>query len=353
MNVLLRSAPVLATVAVLLVLPESERSDGARARSIPANGAQRVRDVRQPGTAATVAQRTDAETVGPRIEDSAVSRSTPQLRGDVLSALRRTDLDPTALHEASTHLVAILRRSPASVPVVVARVLEGDTGTLEAGRLLSCLATAGTDACQRGILTVVEATETDGARRLQALRSLAAVAEPDSDVDVVLGRLVDTHGPLGWEARIVWASVAGCVRERDPSRADAVGARVREWLEVASDSGELRVALEAFGNLGPAEAPLRVLDAVRATDENVRAAAVRALRHVDSQAAEDAIVRSMRDDQCESVRLCALEVLANRQRRAGWAQRSAIRDVAQADPAEHIRRRAEELLATFEHARSG
>ncbi|MHC4939769.1 MAG: HEAT repeat domain-containing protein [Planctomycetota bacterium] len=282
-----------------------------------------------------------------RAEDAGFGTTGPAARAsDPMSANRLRGTPGVPIFTRDARIVATLRRSPEEVDRLVRKVLEQGTSSLEAGRLLSLLAVAGTDDCQRGILSVVQAGKADIERRRQAIRYLATVAEPIREVDVVLKGMIDEFGPLASEARTVWAAVGGHVRDVDGARFDAAAERVQDWLESAAGDADLQAALGAVGHLGPSEVPIQVIDATRSVNPEVRLAAVRAMRRMGSPAADEAIARAMREDPCESTRLRALEILVHRQRQANRDPHPAVAHAARSDPSARVRTRATELLAS-------
>jgi hypothetical protein len=341
-------AALLAVSGVVVVALHTTRSNPADLRARRSVDAARA--VESPGelqeSALPAAQPDKART--PEAAEVSMRVDTPESRGGALRTLHSLDADPGAVHRATASLVDLLRRSPESVSAVVGSILDAESAGIEAGRLLSCLAAAGTTACQDGMIAVIEASQLGIARRRQALRSLAPLEHPAPNVDLLLARLIEEGGPLATDALQAWAIVGGRVRDRDPARFEAAAAQVREFLETAAGAAELQMALNAVGHLGPAEVPIRLLDATGEMDENVRVAAMRALRTIASPAAERALCRSVRDDRSESVRQSALESLAGRRRALGPESLLVVRTVAEADPSERVRRRAAEVLARIQ-----
>ncbi|MHC4957260.1 MAG: HEAT repeat domain-containing protein [Planctomycetota bacterium] len=297
------------------------------------------------------------DTAPPRHAENAVitvawTSRTREAAHELLLTLCSSQVDPRARHEATTGLVDLLRQSPKTAELLADRLLARDCGAPEAGRLLACLAAAGTHACQTAIGAVVSAESLTEARRSQALRSLASVLDPVADIDTVLRGVADTPGPLAPEALEVWAVLTGRGPGRGPNRFGRVAARVEEMLATASGPDELRRALDTLGHLGLPEVPTRVVDAANGLDADVRAAAMRAMRRLDTPDADAQLLRSVRDDPAAGVRWAALESIAYRKRtsRRGdhpsvVANDAALRAVAEADASERVRYRANELLA--------
>ncbi|MHC4974273.1 MAG: HEAT repeat domain-containing protein [Planctomycetota bacterium] len=310
---------------------------------------------RAPAGSADTSVRTPGGEDGSRSPPAPTYRATAASAAELLPVLGAETEDPRALHVAMADLVALVRASPEAALDVMRSIEKGECSDLAAGRMLTCLAAAGTDACQRAVLGILENRELGLERRRQALRSLSTVRTPARAVDAALARLVEERGPLAGEALETWAIVAERAREEDPARFEPVAARVRELLETAHGPEQLRRVLRVTAHLGWPDVPTRVLDAATETDEGVRAAAMRALRRIDSPDADGRLLRSLREDRSEGVRRAALEALAFRQREGrletdtlATASRAALRAAAEADPSPRIRRRAAQVLSRLD-----
>lgn len=239
---------------------------------------------------------------------------------------------------------------------------------------VTALAAVGTPSAQHA-LSVLVGRLPGGEALGTVLAVILTVASPESElVDAVKSRASDTE-PNVWQARTVLGSFARRVAATRPVQsARIVDSLVAGAERDTSVRGRL-LWLQALGNTGHRNSLGVALQAIRAPDATLRAAAARALRFVDDTAALSALLTALADPEpavrleaARSLRLrqpsteVARDALAAYRRESAeanriallelvWAGRSvlpdaagAVREAANHDPSEGVRRAALALV---------
>jgi len=275
-----------------------------------------------------------------------------RLAEEALRVVLVPDVSSISLHEATGQLVALVRADSGLATRIADMVLAGDCTPIVEVRLLECLGAAGSEACQRGLLLVLQAARSSGHQRLQAVRSLASVTRPIPAVDAALADSVDGRGPLAGSAALTLAVLGRRVKDAAPARYESAERVVVAFLHSATGPEQLRQALDATRQLGLTTIPDRVIEAVRGSNPDLRAAALRAIGSIATPEAEPYLLWSMREDPVEGVRCSALEAYATRLPRGEHAAAqeefgspcAVLRRLADVDPSARVRQLAIGIL---------
>jgi HEAT repeat protein len=248
-------------------------------------------------------------------------------------------VDEQALDAAFQRLQWLVKLGDDAATVIGDRVAMRELAGDLAGVALSSLGAAATPTAQ-AVLTAVRADRgLDAGIREHATIATLQLAQPapqlvegiwrdaNDDFDgrgnamLVLGALAPRSGPLA--------------DGRTPTQA-----LLAMELDAAA-RGDLPTWLLAVGNAAPPETMAVVQRHVGNPDPEVRSAALVALRRVLTEQAVSVLIQRGLGDAVASVRREALLELG---RRDGAAAREAVANVAQHDPDEELRKRAEEML---------
>ncbi|MBL9075875.1 MAG: HEAT repeat domain-containing protein [Planctomycetes bacterium] len=263
-----------------------------------------------------------------------------QLLRELQDLLAQADTDREVLDGAFQRLQWFVRLDETAAAEIgqriVLRELHGDA----AGVALSSLGAAGTDAAQ-AVLVQVRADRSLAAEVRQAATISALQLETPSPA-LVDGLLRDAQEPV--EASGSAMLVLGALAPRQGAPL-ADGRSALESLlalePAAAARGELATWLLAVGNAAPPQTVAIVRRHVDHSDPAVRAAACVALRRIADPIVVGLLVEHGLADAAADVRLEALLVLG---RRREPAARAALQQIAQTDPDEQLRRRAQDLL---------
>lgn len=141
------------------------------------------------------------------------------------------------------------------------------------------------------------------------------------------------------------------MKSTDPARFESIRRAIEQRLKTAQGDGDLVQALEAIGNLGPADVPERVREACTDEREHVRIAAVHALLRVDDANADRQLKKAAYTDASPAVRAEALETVVRRHASGfgnegglGGTVAEFLNEFASIEPTPELKRRAEEML---------
>jgi hypothetical protein len=240
------------------------------------------------------------------------------------------------------------------------------------------LATAGHEQAQAALSSVLQARVNEELVALYLIPTLAMVDAPSELTEATLRELA-LHAPgprIVASAQLALGTMARSLKEDHPDRAGKIVTWAVRELEAGASEDTRRHFLLVLGNAGAPGALPAIQKFLGDPDAAVRAAAVGALRFIDSDQAEalitralgsdsepdvraeavrvfayrsvtqpafQAIVGALRADESASVRLAALNLLW--QCRQMFSQVGAlVENVARNDPDDAIRKRAGELL---------
>lgn len=219
--------------------------------------------------------------------------------------------------EAHRRLVALLRARPELAEKVLAMLLDPNLDRHVAANLAGAAGAAGTPAMQGVLVKVARTAYLDADRRAGALVALVQVHQPDLAVYQELYALV---GDAQLDPRLRGASLY--MLGAAAGRADAdpqLIAQLLAYEETAIQAGLLDEYLAALGNTGlPVILPI-VQQHLASTNPKVRAAAIDALRRLETPEALAILQQHATEDPAAQVRCEAFEALAEHDDAGVWA----------------------------------
>ncbi len=144
-------------------------------------------------------------------------------------------------------------------------------------------------------------------------------------------------GELASTSLLLLGAVAGRVKENDLGRYGDIEAYFEaQLLDESLSQAERTTVLEALGNLRPdATSPL-VEEALQSEDEDMRSAALHALRGTFDERADNAMVRALGEDPSEIVRIAAVDALFENERKG---VNELLGEALRGDQSEEVRKR--------------
>jgi len=245
--------------------------------------------------------------LGTPSEEIAVLRATVEAQG--------ANGDDT--HERMLRVIALIKKSPAAVEGLLDALREDISPEL-AGVLIGALGAAGTDAAQRGLQDIFAGQDWKQPLREEALYALAQIKDPIPELDDSLLKLYEEKGPLASTALLLLAAMGERATQTDSLRR----ARIEEFVHAEASrmdlDTDLRVAaLGAVENLASDQTPAVVSRAAVDADDLVRSAAMEALSKTPDPAADEILLRALRNDPSEEVRVHAAKVIGETDRPGG------------------------------------
>lgn len=245
--------------------------------------------------------------------------------------------------ELSSRLGALFREQPDAVDLAVARVHQQELKIVT-----NALATSGTDRASSALGTLAHDGSLPASTRVDALTAFALVSHPSAGALAIPGSLVDDNeGDVRRSARLICGALARAGRADHAAEAEALDQALLSRYAAARDVPTSVNLLAALGNsVGPRVLPV-LYEATGASSSEVRAAAVRALRLVPGDQADQLLVTRMSGDPDAAVRSAAIFAASFRSIDPFV---DPLRNVATSDPAEQVRAEAVSLLR---HAHEG
>ncbi len=202
-----------------------------------------------------------------------------------------------------------LHRHPAHCAAFAAAALGPDATPHMQALAADVLAGVGHPAARGALRDLIDRSALGPAVRHRLLQSHLRLPEPAPEAADWLARHLDdpVAGPAAANAL---GAVAGRLAETHPAEAEAAMRRLRQGLAAADDAHDQRAHLLGLGNSGLPGA-VDALPYTESDDPAVRRAAARALRHLDTPQARDALHRLAADPE-PAVRNRAVEALAER-----------------------------------------
>lgn len=208
-------------------------------------------------------------------------------------------------------------------------------GATMSGILIDILGSTGTEAAQRALLDLLPGDSMSEGLRGKTLWALSArpAVLPD-----VRSRLTDFAGSGSAAlAGTAMQSLGRLARKGDA----ATGKEIVDFLMGRFDGKDTAV-LTALGNAGHAAAFPLLAESAKSESEDVRVAAVLAMRWIETPEAEGAILRTAAGDDSDTVRIRAVESLSYRE---SDAVADALLRIASSDPSTDVRLKAAEVIS--------
>jgi HEAT repeat protein len=240
-----------------------------------------------------------------------------------------------------------LRREPEAADKALA---QADKNPQLKRMLWDVLGSAGSPTAQAALVRSIEDPRWDREDRLHQMVALSMVEQPTEATVSFLQEQAES-GEQAHQARLGLGIAADRLRQREPKRADAVVAALVQGLENAKTTIERRHYLTALGNTRHPDALEPILGFVEASDPHDRSAAMNALRFQRAEAAIAALSQGMLVDRDASVRAAAVQSAAYPP--ASPALLAALRDCAERDSEESVRRAANAALTQLDFRQGG
>ena len=238
--------------------------------------------------------------------------------------------------ELADELIEAIRSSETEGVDAVMEAIAGEPMTGEyAATIIGVLGAAGTPAAQAALLEIITMADATVEVRSMALQSLVQATEPIPEIESVLADLISGGGELAEGAYLTLSAMADRLREADPVHSAAV---MREVLDmgnamIAEAPERVTLVLAAIANMGLAEVPSIVEEAIQSHDASLRELAIQSLQRIESEPAGRMIAEAVSDSD-EMVRAAAVQLLGDTNRTAGF---ELLQDRVLADPAERVR----------------
>gem|GEM_PF-4280772 len=258
---------------------------------------------------------------------------------DKLVSLELSDSSTAEALLAAERLALLIKEDPAVLEILAVELSSGALPDGAARRILGTIATAGTDEAQETLRDLfLSPNPPEGLRDTAALALFQLPSVTPETINTFNAVLSDEEASVELRSAS-WLLLGAFARTgSDPALTD----RLISMEVKARETGELVPWLEALGNTrSPAvlEAAARHLNAA---DPDTRVSAVRALRHIETPDATQALVNRAARDEDSYVRKEAITLLAGREQQGVL---NTIGELLQGEPLASIRRAALDALA--------
>jgi HEAT repeat protein len=212
------------------------------------------------------------------------------------------------LYSAYAALTAFLRSRPETLPKAKKAILGAEPS---AGVIVSALGDAGTASAQRLLSEVIETASLPSELRSRAIVRLGRTDSPVPEAVEVLARQLDTERL--WGQALLALGIAGRTF-RDAGRTadfDRSAVVIEGQLKKHSTSRDARLSkvLAAVSNLGDRRQIPLVRPLLEASDEDTRASAAFALRHMQDDEVDPLIARALAENGSTKSRLMILSAM--------------------------------------------
>lgn len=270
-----------------------------------------------------------------RLLNALAGRGIDELVAELEGLLAAGDYAAPELARLREQLGFLLGRDPAALERIAELVLDPRlTGELVAA-LIDGVGRAGTPEAQELLAAWIANEGRDDGFRTQSVLSLIELKQPGEGVVAAAAGLLaeGTNPALEGSAVLTLGALAHIGGPNSSAGAKALG-HVLQWKQKAEQQGRLPEWIAALGNTGSPQ----VVDAVRPylvnEDDDLRAAAVYALRHVYTQEASELAAACGLGDRATVVRGRAAEVIGGRR---DLVARDAVARMLEIEPIDDIR----------------
>jgi hypothetical protein len=262
-----------------------------------------------------------------------------QVLAELQVLIAKQPVDEEALNGAFLKLQWLVKLDDKAATAIGERLAMRELAGDLAGAALSSLGAAATPAAQAVLCSVRSDRTLDATIRQHATIATLQLATPSANL--VEGLVRDAAADFDGRGNAML--VLGALARRSGQLADG-RTPTQALLAMEADAearSDLPTWLLAVGNAAPPETMAIVLRRLDHQDPAVRAAALVALRRLDTNDAVSVLIERGIGDPVASVRREAVLELGRREAAAGWA---AITRVAQGDLDEELRNKASEML---------
>ena len=239
-----------------------------------------------------------------------------------------------------TALSSILRTQPKKIPLAIQKIR---AKAPVSRTLIDALASASSPEAQAALVKLMNSKTTEAEVRNDVAASLSRTPNPDA-VSIAAFKALLAADP--WSTQALYALGTYSRRLRDagkPDQAKELGELLASRLALAPSAGTLADVLRAIANSGYAGALAKVVPHLKSQEEEVRAAAVRALQSMQNPKVDELIAACLETDPSRQVRLAAIEAAKLRQPSDSLA-RAVTSAATNAESDAHVRYAAVQLM---------
>jgi len=187
---------------------------------------------------------------------------------------------------------------------------QGGSQSVGCGHVMTAATAAGSAESQAFLRTLYEQLEGDAHGQNQVLPHLSMTETPSAETVAFLRAVADSgRDRLGSTARLALGTAAHQLRDDDPAAAAAIYGEAVARLGDARDDDARARSLRVLGNIGMPDQFDVIAPYLTHQNPEVRASAVAALRHVDSDEAREALLGAVLGDPVVRIREVAAESL--------------------------------------------
>jgi len=258
---------------------------------------------------------------------------------DQLISLDMTDASAAQALLAAERLALLIKEDPTVLATLATELSSGGLPEGAAKRILGAMATAGSPEAQETLRELfLLANPPDGLRDATALALFQLPTVTPETVSTFSQVLSDQEASIELRSASWLLLGAFAKTGSDPE----LTTRLVEMEAEAREAGELVPWLEALGNTRSPEVYETAKRYLSSDDPDARISAVRALRHLDSSEATQALAGRAALDQDAFVRREAITLLASREQEGVLP---AVSELLQEEPLSSVRRAALDALA--------
>lgn len=210
----------------------------------------------------------------------------------------------SARADAENDLVQHFRRDGRLIEEGVKWIKRGGPAS---GAIVGAMVRCGTPEAEAGVRQVIADRKVPMAARERALQGLALWPSPRPEtVAAVRGEIDDANPAWRKAALYTYGANAGHMGQSDPAGAERIVGELGGRLNKAHTSEERQLHTAALGNTASPAALPWLSEAAKASAIDERANAIRALRLIHTEAAQQIIAKALTDDPAVEVRAAAL-----------------------------------------------
>lgn len=222
--------------------------------------------------------------------------------------IKSPDYDTTPLF---VKLRAFVYLYPDSLMPLEKLLCEHTCGNQSRDVILQALSNVGNHKSQQVLINVLGQNKSESSFREAVLQSLALVDEPSPETTTLLFKLAkgDDKNALRVSALLYLGIAANRLQENAPERSVTICDYLKEQFHSVHDEEQICVLIRAMGNAGVPICLPEIATFISDSSLNIRLAAVSALRFIETDSAEMLLLKVLKSDTEERVRLEAARSL--------------------------------------------
>lgn len=230
--------------------------------------------------------------------------------------IKSPDYDTTPLF---VKLRAFIYLHPDSLKSLENLLCEHTCGNRSQDVILQALSSVGNRESQQVLINVLRQKTSESSFQEAVLQSLALVDKPSPESTSLLFELAggDDENALRGSALLYLGIAANRLQENAPERSDHICDYLNQQLHSARDNEQICILIRAMGNAGTPVCLPEIVPLLSNSSQNIRLAAISALRFIEADSAEILLLKALKSDVEERVRLEAARSLNYRVMTAG------------------------------------